>query len=41
MSKNINKYLKLFFNKKKFSIKDLMIFCLAIIPGGNEIYKKI
>ena len=40
MSKNINKYLKLFFNKKKFSIKDLMIFCLAIIPGGNEIYKK-
>ena len=40
MTKNINKYLKLFLNKEKFRIKDLMLFCLAIIPGGNEIYKK-
>ena len=40
MTKNISKYLILFFNKEKFRIKDLMLFCLAIIPGGSEIYKK-
>ena len=40
ITKNTSKFLKLFFNKKKYKIKDLILFCFAITPGGNKIYKK-
>ena len=40
MSKNIYKFLKLLIKIKNFRIKYLILFCILIIPGGSEIYKK-
>ena len=40
VSKNINKFLKIFFEKNTYDIKDFILLCLAVIPGGSIIYKK-
>jgi glycosyltransferase involved in cell wall biosynthesis len=40
VSNNIRKFFKLFLETKKFKIKDLILFCVAIFPGGSQIYKK-
>ena len=40
MSRNINKFLKLFFKIKNYSIKNVILLFCAIIPGGSNIYKK-
>ena len=39
VSKNINKFLKIFFKKDTYGIKDFILLCLAVIPGGSSIYK--
>ena len=40
VSKNINKFLKVFLEKDTYGIKDFILLFLAVIPGGSSIYKK-
>ena len=40
VSRNLNKFFKLFFKIKKYNIKNIILFFFAIFPGGQFLYKK-